>query len=86
MMADGKNTIHLIKNGSFTLHGSVGQKFSLLSHNSHCTGLNVAPAKWVLENAAINNSFPIGISNEFVSNSCQISVAEGELLIMKSFD
>lgn len=86
ILADGKNIIHLIKDSSLVLEGHPGEKFSLLSHTSNCLGVTVKHAKWPLLNANLTSNFPIGVSNEFLSDSCTISVADGELLIMKSID
>lgn len=86
MMADGKNTIHLIKDSTFTLQGRPGEKFSLLSHSGVCSGVTVDHAKWPLQDSELVTSFPLGISNEFIDKECTITVENGELLVMKCRD
>ena len=40
--------------------------------------------KYELENAALDNRFPLGVSNEFDAPEAEISVGQGILLVMQT--
>lgn len=40
--------------------------------------------KYPLENALIENSFPLGVSNEFINDECTIKAEKGMLLVLMS--
>ena len=61
--------------------GYVGQVFSLLAFE-RATGVDILNAKYPLNNATLDNTFPIGVSNELLQGECEIRVKEGELLFI----
>lgn len=85
-MTDYKNHIMLICHETVILRGYPGQKISLISFSDECTGITAKGLKWELTDATLTNSFPLGISNEFLGETAEISVAEGLLLVVSSRD
>ncbi len=63
------------------LFGKSGQAVSVFSLSNVSSGVSEQGLKYRLENADIKSEFPIGISNEMVSDVARISVTDGELLI-----
>ncbi len=85
-MSDCQNHAMLIMNDSITLKGLPCEKISLISYSETCKNVTTKNLKWELTNAQLTNSFPLGISNEFLGDECEVSVEKGQLLIIKSLD
>ncbi|MFV0516580.1 MAG: thiamine diphosphokinase [Aminipila sp.] len=85
-ICDYQNRAMLISNQQIILHGTVGETLSLISYSEKCTGITTKNLKWELKDAELTNSFPLGISNEFMDDFCQITVLDGKLLIVRSID
>ncbi|QIB69062.1 thiamine diphosphokinase [Aminipila butyrica] len=85
-MVDNQNDVLLMTPGQILLEGVPGEKLSLISHSDCCLGVTTSRLKWELVNAQLTNRFPLGISNEFADISCQITLEEGMLLILRCRD
>ncbi len=60
--------------------------FSLLNITGKAEGITIRNAKYPLENARISCDYQYGISNEVLAGAqAEVSVAEGELLLIKVF-
>ena len=88
---DGGNSLTMIAGSeaageaSIPLTPSPGRKFSIFSYDERCEGVSVSGAKYGLDNAVLTQSFPIGVSNEFITGeAARVSVKKGKLLIMTS--
>lgn len=55
---------------------------SLFAFESEVREISLCGTKYPLKNATITNSFPIGVSNEFVDDIAELSWKEGYLLLM----
>ena len=63
--------------------GRPGAKFSVLSYAERSTGVYVKNAKYELEDAVLTHSYPIGVSNVFISpEPVSVSVRTGRLLVI----
>jgi len=63
--------------------GRPGAKFSVLSYAERSTGVYVKNAKYELKDAVLTHSYPIGVSNEFISpEPVSVSVRTGRLLVI----
>ena len=76
--------IHTLKNGSMRLPRRYGWTLSVFSAQDMCYGVNISGVKYPLHNATLSNSYPLGISNEWISPEAFISVEKGILLIVES--
>ncbi len=56
--------------------------FSLLSYNNRTEGVSIKGCKYELDNAALNNDYPLGISNEINSDNVHITLENGMLLVI----
>jgi thiamine pyrophosphokinase len=83
---DGKNRATLRNPGRFTLAKAEGRKLSLFSYGEACCGLTVTGVKYPLRDYCLNNSFPLGVSNEFLDEAAEISHTAGKLLLILSRD
>ena len=55
----------------------------MLALSDRCTGVSIHGTKYELENVTVENSFPIGVSNQWQGDA-EISVAAGVLAVMES--
>jgi len=63
--------------------GCPGAKFSVLSYSERSSGVFVCNAKYELDDSVLTQSYPIGVSNEFIDTEpVTVSVRFGRLLII----
>ena len=75
--------IHIVHNTAVTIPAKKGFALSVFSMDNAADGVSIAGAQYNLDHAQITNTFPIGISNEFIDgNPVQISVQNGTLMII----
>ena len=66
---------------SFT--GRPGAKFSVFSYAERSSGVYVANAKYELADAVLTQSYPVGVSNEFIGTKpVTVSVRSGRLIVI----
>lgn len=83
---DGKNRATLRNPGKLTLSKAKGYFLSLFSYGEYCDGVTIQGVRYPLENHRLDNSFPLGVSNEFFEDTAEISHTSGKLLIVLSKD
>ena len=76
--------VTLLDAGEYSFENKTGRSLSLFSYSGTVSGLTIKGAKYTLENAQINSSFPIGISNEITSDKATVSFEKGRLLVICS--
>ena len=86
MLADGETlSVHRepIPAVPLLINGISGAKFSVLSYAERSSGVNIENAKYELKDAVLTQSYPIGVSNEFIEKkTTKISVRYGRLLVI----
>lgn len=55
---------------------------SVFSHSDCCTGVCIRGMKYELEQAELSNSFPLGVSNEFLGVPARITISTGTAVIV----
>lgn len=76
--------ITAVCNGEITFDKSCKGYISVFSHSDKSVGVSVHGLKYTLDNAELSNTFPLGVSNEFVGTESKISVKNGTLIIVYS--
>ena len=56
--------------------------FSVFCMGADAAGVSIRGAQYPLEDAVLSSGFPLGTSNHFIGESCEISVKNGSLLII----
>ena len=80
----GDERLHFFSDGKLTLKKRDGFSLSVFSLTDQCEGVCERGTKYTLENATLENSFPIGVSNEWAEDEAEISVGKGVLLVVES--
>ncbi len=57
---------------------------SVFSLTDTCTGVTMKNVKYPLRNAELCNTVPLGVSNEIIGETAEISLASGALLIIRT--
>ncbi|MDP4151854.1 MAG: thiamine diphosphokinase [Bacillota bacterium] len=83
-MTDSENIITMIEGSKITVNKTEGCKLSLFSFSDKCTGVTSTGLKYPLSDFTLENTFPIGVSNEFTNDKAVISNKTGKLLIIIS--
>lgn len=68
--------------GRLLFDDSYSGYISVFSLSAYSSGVNLSGLKYELHDAALTNSRPLGVSNEFLSQPASVGVADGTLLIM----
>ena len=80
-LCDGNIHLVMLENGSLRVPRTPG-KLSVFAFGGTCSGVNISGAKYNVENATLTPSFPLGMGNDFVEDTAEISVEQGALLVM----
>ena len=76
--------LYFFSNGTVTLERREGFSLSVFSLSDKCEGIFERGTKYTLENAMLENSFPIGVSNEWAEDVAEISAGKGVILVVES--
>lgn len=76
------NVITAITNQTITFDKIPSGYVSVFSHTEKSEGVYLRGLKYELNNAVLTNTFPLGVSNEFIGKESSISVSVGTLLIV----
>lgn len=77
-----KEIITVIHNNSLSFDKTQKGYISVFSLDTESYGINETGLKYSLENYTMSNSYPIGVSNEFIGKESTISVDNGTLMII----
>lgn len=75
-------TVTAVKDSSLRLCGKKGKTVSVFSFSEKSEGVTLRGLHYPLENAVLVNDFALGVSNSFESDTAEITVKNGILLIM----
>lgn len=74
----------VLMDGRVALPRREGWSLSVFAVDGPCEGVCLRGVKYPLDQAELLPSFPVGVSNEWASDSAEISVASGVLMIVQS--
>ena len=77
-----KNIITAITNTKIYFNKKQKGMISIFSHTNKSFGVNILGLKYQVKNKILLNTFPLGISNEFINKNSIISVSSGTLIII----
>lgn len=85
-LRDEKNIVSVHLPSKFRVKKNQDFKLSLFAFSRICEGVTLNGLKYPLANYTLEQSFPLGISNEFISDFADISFETGVLLLILSKD
>ncbi len=74
--------ITAITNRTITFPKQMSGYVSVFSHSETAEGVYLKGLKYELDNAKMTNTYPLGVSNEFIGEESTISVKNGTLLVV----
>ena len=75
--------VHKLHRGSTAEGGCLPyRRFSLFAWSPTVEGLSIGGAKYELENGKLENTFPLGVSNEFIKTDVELSFQSGMMLVI----
>ncbi|MBR1931830.1 MAG: thiamine diphosphokinase [Lachnospiraceae bacterium] len=84
-LVDGGSMILVLKDESVEFQEDMEGLLSLFALGKEAKGVTIRGMKYPLNNAAITNDFPIGISNEFIGEKAYIAVEDGEVVCIVQY-
>lgn len=81
-LIDGKTVITAVTDGKITFDSSYKGYISVFSHSDVCENVSISGLKYTLENATLKNSFPLGVSNEFIGIDSEIIISKGTAIVI----
>ncbi len=75
--------IELVLCGTHQIHGNIDDTISFLSFGKPAKGVTLFGFEYPLNNATVDITFPIGISNRLKSKDASIQIIEGDLLLFR---
>lgn len=79
---DESGVITAIQNAKLCFGEILAGYISVFSHSEQAMGVSLKGLKYELEDAILKNTFPLGVSNEFIGKQSSITVENGTLLIV----
>lgn len=76
------NVITAIHNNSLSFDAVPAGYVSVFAHSDLAEGVCLKGLKYELDRALLNNTFPLGVSNEFMGTKSSITVENGTLLVI----
>ncbi len=76
--------VMLLQDGTLSLPRREGFALSVFAFSERCRGVSLRGTKYTLTDAELENSFPLGVSNEWAAEAATVSVTAGTLLIVLS--
>ena len=81
-LCDGTGMIFVIKDEEISFREENEGFLSVFSLGDRAEGVTIRGMKYELDHALLTNSFPVGISNEFIGEKASIAVQNGTLLLI----
>ena len=78
----GNREVYTVTDSAVSFGGDMKGKISVFSLSDRADGVTIRGLKYTVENAELTNTFPLGVSNEFIGEPSEISVKNGLLLII----
>ena len=86
MIADQNNMITMLRDSCVSMPRMEGYYLSIFSYTPCCEGITLTGVKYPLHQAKLTNWTTLGLSNEILEETAQISVEKGTLVVVVSKD
>ena len=82
--SDSTQIRFLADGGSLELARRAGWSLSVFAASDRAEGVTIMGVKYPLQDAALTNRFPLGVSNEITAPTARISLTRGSLIVVCS--
>ena len=82
VMKDEETCVTMLSSGVHTLRQSDYRRFSLFAWSPTVEDLSIRGSKYELEHGKLENTFPLGVSNEFTKTDVELSFHSGMMLVI----
>jgi thiamine pyrophosphokinase len=82
-LVDGSQLVTLLENTTWKVPAGF-RHVSIFSYTERCGGITLKGLSYPLEDALLDQNFPLGVSNSMTGEPASISVREGRLLVILS--
>lgn len=80
----GENDIvYLLKQGEYVFNNINNMYFSIFAYSNNAI-ISTSGTKYNLTEYSLTNKFPLGVSNVIIDQNCNLSVKEGQILVIFS--
>ncbi len=80
ILIDTNSIVTMIRNESLTFAQPCEGMISLFAQHGTAEGVTIKNLKYCIEDALLSPAYPIGVSNEFIGHTAEVSVKHGTLL------
>ena len=77
-----RQQVTLLRGGTLTLPAREKGDISLFAFGGEAKGVSIKGLKYELEKGTLTPGFPLGVSNSFIGKSAEVSVEDGDILIV----
>ena len=84
-MMDGAGMTLVLRDEEVSFNANLEGYISVLALSKECKGVTMTGLKYELPNETITNSYPLGISNEFIGVKSTVKVTEGDVLVVVNY-
>ena len=81
-LTDGTTECTAIHNSKICFDKTFKGYISVFCMSGHAEGVTIKGLKYSISDSTLSDSFPLGVSNEFIGTDSEISVKEGTLIII----
>lgn len=82
VLAGDAESLLLMERGSLRLAGEAGRGLSVFAYGGQAEGLSLSGLSYPLQDALLQNDFPLGVSNAFTQAEARIRLRQGRLLVL----
>ena len=77
-----RQQVTLLRGGTLTLPAREKGDISLFAFGGEAKGVRIKGLKYELEKGTLTPGFPLGVSNSFIGKNAEVSVEDGDILIV----
>ena len=85
-LCDRRNRVTVLASGRYAFPRMPDRYLSFLALSDRVTGVSLSGTRWTLENAELTSRFPLGVSNEWLGDTAELSFQSGILAVFFSAD